>query len=100
MKAYFLLIIVLVLLSGCISQQPQISPEQSTSRDIKVECCNQCSYGASHDVRAFDIRIAPCSDYNNKKKFDEKGYATDENVVTPECAAYFEKTGLRVGECR
>ncbi len=91
MKAYFALIITLVLLSGCVSQQPQ-SVDQSPRPDLKAECCNQCKDGASGDPRGMDISGQPCNYYKDR-------IVNGRNILTPECAAYFEETGLRVMEC-
>jgi len=92
MKAYFALIIALVVLSGCVSQQNQVSIQQSPTPDLKEECCNECKGGASMDPRGMDISGQPCSYYKDR-------VVNGKNILTSECADYFEKTGLKIGEC-
>jgi len=95
MKLFPLLIIGLILLSGCISQAstPQPFTTESHKTDLKTECCNQCRVGASNDVRGMDISGQPCSYYKDR-------IVNGKNILTSECADYFEKTGLNIGECR
>ena len=71
--------------------------------NLKSKCCEQCSYAAGHDPRAFDTSNELCSSsyYKNEKIIDkETGQATDENVITEECIAYFENNPLTVSDCR
>lgn len=94
MKMLLLLLIALVILSGCASRPTAVKV------DIKTECCEQCSYGASKDPTGADISGKLCSSYKNLKKFDESGSPTSENVLTSECLSYFEKFNTKVVDCR
>ena len=75
----------LIALSGCTAQQP-------SKANLKTECCSQCRGGASKDVRGMDITGEPCSHYKDSDLYKK-------NILTAECAAYFEETKLRVGDC-
>ena len=64
------------------------------------KCCTACLYGAGHDPRGFDISIAPCLDYRDENRYDDKGSQTEEKILSQECVDYFEKNSANVGDCR
>ncbi len=93
MKSVVPLLIALVVLSGCASQPSTPQSPTPNKADLKTECCEECREGASSDPRAMDISGQPCSYYKYR-------IVSGKTVLTPECKDYFEKTELRVGECK
>ncbi len=72
MKWFILFSLILLFVASCA-----ITSEKNT-------CCQQCLDAASQDPSGYDIAIKECASYDLSK----------------DCANYFEKNEMTVGECR
>ena len=77
-------IFLLIFLVGC-------------SDNLNVKCCEQCSNGATQDVRGMDINLELCLNYKDSNLVDTFGKSIE--LISSECVEYFEENQLTVSDC-
>jgi len=84
MRKILMIIFLLIFLVGC-------------KDNLNVKCCEQCSNGATQDVRGMDINLEPCLNYKNSNLVDTSGKSIE--LISSECVEYFEENQLTVSDC-
>src|SRR5437016_5102826 len=60
--------------------------------DMARQCCAQCLGGSSRDPAGMDISVNKCTKYH--------GEFNGQMAVDDACNAWFETSGMTVGQCR
>jgi len=102
LKPAHLVIVAATAIWAVIMATSSVLPDGAGSHRIMRDvCCEQCRYGAGHDVRGMSPESFPCTDYRGLNRFDAvSGVAIDESVLSPACVKYFEGNGMAVSDCR
>lgn len=95
MKSKYLIGLVIVLIIIVASVAIYFFTIQNASS--KSKCCEECLYGASHDVRAMDISFVPCSYYAARNVTWTSGEVVE---FSSDCKSYFDNNEITVSECR